>query len=290
MKPVALRTPSVNDTLQVIRWVQVFEWQCLMQPPIAELSELFDAADWSWSRESLGASRTTRRSFWIGTDPSGQRWLVKLRGSFAAYRERVFGSLAQMLSLSCQTSAFLMLPDDADPIKADPTRERCQGAIWLLQEHQGCDLSPCPISTCFELFAAESNWVAALGRCALKHAVDEARACILAYLCGANEPSDVLITADHQVVIIDNEFMFSSGPTIGELLRDSRLLQPDGAMWEEARSLTRDLCERFAELTDGELDRCLAVPDGYIAVQSWPIRPLLERGRIAARRVVALTA
>ena len=33
--------------------------------------------------------------WWIGTDLEGRQWLVKMKGSFYAYREHVFASLAQ---------------------------------------------------------------------------------------------------------------------------------------------------------------------------------------------------
>jgi len=82
-------------------------------PKIRTLPRLVNAEGWTWSKAELGVEH--RRRFWVGTDPDGTRWVVKMRGWYNAVREHIYASLGQRLGICVQSSVYLRLPDEAPP-------------------------------------------------------------------------------------------------------------------------------------------------------------------------------
>jgi hypothetical protein len=254
-------------------------------PRITELPELLIADSWIWERFE---SSIYSENFWIGLAPNNNRWLVKMRGSFYAYRERTFASLAQRLGLSCQSSVYLKLPQECLPRKGMEDTEDWQLAIWLLPEHGSQECSDhCPIEELYRnINAPAQDFVAALQASSVKNAVDWARGELLAYLCGANESSDRLFTPDHQFVLIDNEQIFSVPP--GNILEAPCLEAPNNGLSQAGLKVALDLCSDFSALADDEIEEITRLPSHYTVDERWAIKPLIYEGRRAANEFLGL--
>lgn len=74
-------------------------------PLMRDLPTVIDTKGWNWIR--FTAPVAPSHNFWLGTDLQGNRWLTKLTGEFNAYREIVFGRLAQQMNWSCQSTVFM---------------------------------------------------------------------------------------------------------------------------------------------------------------------------------------
>ena len=248
-------------------------------PAISALPVLMSADGWRWERNGRFP-----KDFWLGEDSNGSRWLVKLHGSFYSFREHAFARLAQHLGLSCQSSVLLKLPQHSPPRREQEDLEECQIALELLDEHADALCSPsCPLSPLeLAVNSATGDRVALVEQAGVANASDWIRADMLAYLCGANEPCDQLITKDHQLVIIDSEQMFS---TDSVELRDCDWFEStNGDKSTRALQIADALCSRLAKTTDFELGLFSAVPDGYVVNQLWSIGERMLSARRAARR------
>jgi hypothetical protein len=253
-------------------------------PQISELPPFLRTDGWSW--EKFDSPTGLGSDFWVGTDREGNRWLVKPKGSFDAFRERVFGALAQRIGLSCQSSVLVELSKGSPPLEGrshhDPYNERVHVALWLLPEHSRCWLGKaCPVVTLFDHLQKKEDRVAAFLGSTVEHAVDWIRGDMMLYLCMAHEPSGRLFTPDHQFVLIDNEKMFSSA---AEHLEDcdwlyDRERNPSAA----ATEIALDLCDRLSSVGDEDIETFCAIPSGFVVRQIWRIKPRVYRARKAAR-------
>lgn len=248
-------------------------------PFITELPRLLHADSWTWEPFS---SPNGLHHFWQGTSPDGTKWLVKMKGSFLAYREHVAAALAQALGLSCQSSSYLLLPSDSPPIRTAKSSTCFQLALWLLPEHNAANcIAECPL---IDLRGGCTHQVlfGRLRTSSVKHALDLVRSEILIYLCGATEPCDYLFTQPHEIVIIDNEPMFATNPT--SPYQSPWLEQATSDNLDDLIGLSGDLCERLCRLSDRTIESFLSIPDGYVVDEHWPIRPLVYAAREEARR------
>ncbi|MDH4869803.1 hypothetical protein [Pseudomonas sp. BN515] len=222
-------------------------------PLVSELPTVLEASGWSWQRFDL----YNHDGFWIGTDLEGNRWLTKLRRVEYAYREIVFDRLAQRMGWSCQSTTFLQLSSaDADYLGVT---ERVHGAHWFLDEHsrdRACS-SGCPFEFCLDRpFTSIDDF----DGCGIKNLLDWPKADFAACLFGANEPSDRLITVDHELVIIDSEQMFASSPCA--LSGCAWWSTSDGESSPSGRALALEVCRDIHGLTADDLEQALSVPRG----------------------------
>ena len=251
-------------------------------PQMTDLPALIDTTGWHWDVFRSPASH----EFWCGIAPDGSKWIVKMRGSFYAYRERVFGGLAHLLGISCQPSALCILPPDCPPMRATPNCEPYQGANWFLNEHppEACSLV-CPRK---ELEAQLNNPggdpVSVLRHSKVAFALDLARGDMMACLCGANEPSDRLLTCNHEFVMVDNERMFSSDPS--SPMKCRWIERPSGQVSEHGLTLERELCFAFAGVTDSEISKLCCIPPGYHVEERWSISDKLICARDKAKKLL----
>ncbi len=203
-------------------------------PRIENLPLQVDASDWTWSR-------TEERDFWIGHELDGTKWLVKGRGSFYALRERASAYLLQTLGINSQSSAFMILPEGSLPV-VDKPEKRHQLAIRFIEK---CGMN------CMD---GENR-------------IDSVKLNVLACLCGANEPSEILISEDHIIYVIDNEQMFQDPyPSDPITCADWSEIEYDDMM-----ELTLDLCRKLSVIDDRDIQVFTAIPDGYIVNEKWSI-------------------
>lgn len=247
-------------------------------PLVAELPDHLSAEEWTWAKGSL------RHDYWIGTDPKGSQWLVKMSGSFYAHRERAFDCLAQSLGLSCQSCVYVTLAPGCPPPAGAGDEEPCQGALALLPEHDlSCD-SSCPLRLLREQPQPEGNdRLRVLQASGIKAATDWFVGDVLGYLCGANERVDVLFTPDHHLFLIDNEQAFSSSPQDPMSFIEAET--QDGSISPVAREILLPKCHLMASLSDAQLESFASVPAGYEVNALWDILPRLRRARVAAREL-----
>lgn len=249
-------------------------------PQISDLPNVLTADEWKWEKH---VTPTGIYKFWVGTNLQGKQWMVKMRGSVYAFRERVFGALAQRLGLSCQTSVYLILPKDCPPMQEAQSAERYQLALWLLQEHKpGPCSKECPKEQLYKnLNDPALDRASVLLTSKVLYAIDMAKCNIMVYLCGANEPSGELFTQAHEFVQIDNELMFLTHPC--DIWQCEWLKSPDGGISEKGLQIATDLCPIFAEVTDSEIESICDVPPGYLVNELPPIKPLIYEARNSAK-------
>jgi hypothetical protein len=253
-------------------------------PLIRDLPPLLNGGDWSWER--FAPSTGSSNEFWVGESPDGNRWLVKLTGSFSAWREHTFAGLAQQLGLSCQSSTFLILPPGSPPLANADNVEAQQLAIWLIPKHDetACRAS-CPIESLHQaLRNLEMDGATALLDSSIRFAPSWLLGEVLGYFCGAGEIGERLFTLEHELILIDNEQAFSSGPA--ELSSCPWLYPGPGRRSEPAFALALDLARRFSALPDEELRRLVALPHGYRVQRLWGLASRLRSARAAARAFV----
>ena len=225
-------------------------------PLISELPKLLDASDWEWQTppprdDGLGMPPW----WWIGTDRSGRRWLVKMSNGFCAYREHVFASLAQRLGISCQSSTYLfILSEKAEPRLHTRCSEPYQLAIWLMEEHapQSCSTT-CALSEVIGKYTDYSA-IKRAGVSGIAHFEDLVRGDVLGHLCGQFETHGHFVTCDHEYVVIDNELMFAETPGL------------NGCHWHDndaARLLITEVCQDLFSVGDRELQEIATIPNGF---------------------------
>lgn len=225
-------------------------------PLINQLPPLLVADSWEWTTETMGH----HSDLWLGIDPNGNKWLVKMRGSFYSYREHAFAALAQMLGLSCQSSVYLRLPLDNPLMQNGKRAEEYHLAIWWYEHHDDSKCSSdCPVKILYEqLNDPSQDQVTVLRQSAVKNAIDMARAEILAHLCCANETSEFIYTPDHELIIIDNEEMFSYSPSN---LFDATVMEgPNNRLSAAGMEEAIELCDRLTKITDSEIESITAIP------------------------------
>ncbi|GEM_PF-4879587 len=235
-------------------------------PRIENLPLQVNASSWSWSKTEDG-------DFWIGRELDGTRWLVKGRGSFYALRERASAYLLQTLGVNSQSSAFIILSEESLPVADKPEIERYQLAIHYIDEHgRNCvDGEKCPLRKLNEQFKDAPKKVSFLETCSIKNAIDWVKSEVLVCLCGANEPSDRLISKDHIMYIIDNEQMFSTKPS--NPITDTDWFQTE---YDTTMGLTLDLCKRLSDIDKRDIQVFTTIPEGYVVDELWSIPKLME--------------
>lgn len=253
-------------------------------PLIAELPDHLVAENWAWRRfrpQGLGSD-----SFWVGRDPEGREWLVKMRGSFCAHRERTFAALAQHLGISCQSSTYLKLPFDCEPLRATQNEEPYQLAIVLLPEHKPKPCAQdCPIDSLFEKLNTTGNdKVATLKVANIDHIIDWVRGELLGYLCDMYEPPGRLFTPDHIFFQIDNELMFTGAQE--NFWECDWLRIADDDFSESALHLAVEVCEKLVRLSDTQLANFARIPRGYVVDMIWEIHPEIINARDKACTVL----
>lgn len=214
-------------------------------PKISVLPKLMISSGWKWRPPSPDERRYLKQDWWIGTDLQSQQWLIKMTGSSYAHREHVFASLAQRLGISCQSSTYLLIADQ-DPVlhRQSGDAERCQLALWFMEEHRNgsCSLT-CPYPSVTNKSLGFQNILSAKNA-GLANLDDMVRADVLGHLCGQLEPHGHFLTREHEYVAIDNECMFHDPPCLNQY---RRLDEPG------VPPLIMKLCRDFAGLPDDEL-------------------------------------
>jgi hypothetical protein len=79
----------------------------------------------------------------------------------------------------------------------------------------------------------------------------------------------------HEFVIIDNEQMFSTGPSSFESSDWVRHLT--GAAYSKGLALAAETCADVASITTSKLTQALSIPDNVRIDQRWPIAPKIKR-------------
>jgi hypothetical protein len=234
-----------------------------------ELPEVLDTTGWHWS--PFQAPVAISNGFWVGTDKSGQRWLTKLTGAFKAYREIVFGRVAQRMGWSCQSSVFMRVDSDSAR-KLGVSASSIHAAHWFLNEHvhPPCALS-CPLSP---LVGKPISRVEDIADLSVANILDWSKGDFAACLFGGNEPPGRLFTAAHEFVIIDSELMFSTRPSS---LSDTLWWGEDNTPAASGVAMARQVCADFVGLGRPYLDEALRIPSGVKVDELWPIGPLLEQ-------------
>jgi hypothetical protein len=257
-------------------------------PLVKELPSVLDTTGWDWQPfEPPGGARN---DFWIASDRQGNKWLVKLRGSFRGYRELVFERLVQRIGWPCQSSVFAVLEADAPPLVGSRDLERTQLLTWFLPEHAlslcgpNCPLSPLKV----KLNAPDVDPLEVLKDSDLPCHIAWPLSQILAPIFGGNEPAGWLVTIDHQAILIDGELMFSSEPS--DVRETSWWQRPDGSPSRAGRRLTREVCKAVGSLTDADLTASFEIPEGIVVQHLWDLRPLVFKARDYARIYSAILA
>jgi hypothetical protein len=215
-------------------------------PLISDLPGVTDTHGWAWTRFEHPWKGTDH--IWVGTDHDGNRWLLKMRGSFRAYREIVFARIAQTLGWSNQSSVFALVPKDAEPRKAVRESEGIQAVSWFLPEHgHGACGTGCPMEHLARTMAANSDdSLEAISHVPIRNMLDGPRSEIAALLFGSNDGPEALFTPDHRLVIIDSEQMFSISPT--DLTKSGWWRTRSGEMSKQGIDLTTDVCKAVTGL------------------------------------------
>jgi hypothetical protein len=244
-------------------------------PAIKDLPALLVASDWQWHQASTGSSSRLRPHWWIGVDTKSRNWLVKMTNSGFAYREHVFAALAQRLGISCQSSAYLIVPTaNLAPLRDIPFKEPYQLAIWLIKEHAQQPCSPdCPKAALLGRKIDSDAVLLEVLKSGVSCIKDLVRGTVLGHLCGQSEPPGGLLTIDHQYVVIDNECMFVDRPSLNQ------------CSWLDlagAREPLIDVCRRLALLPDKELLRFADLPARYVVTPHLNLADNLLSAKAAA--------
>lgn len=247
-------------------------------PLMSELPASLETTGWSWAQ--ISRSGQPSDGFWIGTDLNGNRWLTKLRGSFYAYREIVFARLAQTMNWSCQSTVFIRFDADSAQILGRRASE-IHAAHWFLEEHSH---PPCHAGCALEaLVGHEVHTPDDLSFPLIAGLMDWPKSEIAAYIFGGNEPPGRLFTLSHELVVIDSEQMFSTGPC--DFLNSLWLRLPSGESSPSGRRLAIEVCADIGNLKPENIEIALSVPPGFTVDLSWPIAPKLRASvRFAAER------
>jgi hypothetical protein len=238
-------------------------------PLISDLPDVIDTRGWQWSHFTAPVAPSS--NFWVGVDREGNRWLTKLRGDFYAYREIVFGRLAQRMKWSCQSSVFIRI--DADSAKVLMTEVgEIHAAHWFMDEHvhppcgDSCSLLP--------LLNQGVEFVEDLNGLSISHILDWPKSELAACLFGGNEPPGRLFTKFHEFVIIDSELMFASSPAS---FACTTWWGEQHAPRQSAIQLAKEVCSDFLSIGLSGLQSALLVPRCISVEENWPIAPLLHQ-------------
>jgi hypothetical protein len=244
---------------------------------MSELPEFLCTDGWTW--RPFSAPVYTPSDSWVGTDPEGRQWMTKLGGSFLAYREIVFGRLAQAMGWSCQSSIFIRLDgESARTIGRSPGE--IHGAHWLLDEHRGSVCGPeCGLAPWLR---QPIEKIDDFDRLEILHIEDFPKSELATCLFGGHEPPGWLITTDHEFVILDSELMFSTEPCGFDSTRWW------GAPHSSQRiiALSKAVCDEFLRVAHQGLDPFLRVPSGVIVDQNWSIAGILDLSTSMAKRII----
>ena len=256
-------------------------------PLITEVRPWRDTSDWNWRPWDSPGHSYHGRHFWLGTDSEGVDWLVKMRGASYAHREHSFARFAQSIGISCQTTQYVLVPDDSPPRSRDNEFDgECQLALWSLPEHGG---EPCGRDCPMAVLESAVNGPGAdpvqhLEASTIEHAVDWARSEMLASLCGSNEPSGLLFTPDHTLVVIDNEMMFSTGPA--SVWESNWLRGPYGQDSPRAVDTLLELCSRIVAIEENQFSMFAAPPGEWAAPPDRDIAARLRSTQLMAHRLL----
>ena len=237
---------------------------------MSELPTYMSTSKWSWQRVHRPGHSSD--GFWIGRDGHGSRWLTKLRGSFYAYREILFGRLAQTMKWSCQSSLFIRLDRTSAEVLGGQAGD-VHAAHWFMEEHASsscgevCALKP--------LIGREVRTIEDLQLFDVRHLLDWPKSEIAAYIFGGNEPPGGLITTEHKFVIIDTEQMFSTEPSSFDAA--SWLVQPDDSLSHNGKALAIEVCQEISKLPSELIAQALTVPSEVQVEHLWPIAPKLRQ-------------
>jgi hypothetical protein len=239
-------------------------------PSIYELPEFICTKGWQWRTFSPSFGIAQLSEFWIGTDLEGNQWLTKLRGGFYAYREIVFAKISQSMGLSCQSSTYIKL-DSQSAKQIGGKAGDIHSVHWFLKEHAP---EPCGIECPYhQLNEATIFEIKDLYPIPISNILDWPSSDFLAYLLGANEISDYLITEDHEFVTIDSEQMFSTNyhcfSTLNWFLNTERIPSSEGI------SFAKELCLRFVSLSVKDIQRALVIPDNIQIEKRWDIEEII---------------
>lgn len=250
-------------------------------PLMQDLPAAIDSAGLAW--EPFRTPGFPSDEFWLGTDSSGGKWLTKLRGGAYAYREIVFGRLAQRMGWSCQSSVFLRLTaNHARMMKV--TEEKVHAAHWFMHEHARS--TQCSeVCGCTSLLGRSLETVDNFPTDQIAHILDWPKSHFASCLFGGNEPPGRFITVDHEFVIIDSEQMFSAAPSALSGTQWWNL--PNGRPSIAGRALALETARDVASLDKVTFSEALLVPSGLCLqpVQKYAARA--RAGYAAARQYVA---
>lgn len=250
-------------------------------PQMKDLPPVLDSTGWTWA--PYEAPFCSSIDLWLGSDRKGDKWLIKPRGSFYAYREIVFARLAQKMGWSCQSSAFLRLDKQSAKALGVPTAE-IHAAHWFMEEHVH---NPCSAECQLTfLFGRSINTVDDLQGFEIEHLLDWPKSELAACLFGANERPDRLYTTSHEFVIIDSEQMFSTDPC--SLYESSWCTTPEGHPSPSGRTLAYEVCLALCSLSSADIGDALFIPKGVSVKETWPIAAKLKASRKFAADFCAL--
>ncbi len=248
-----------------------------------ELPPIIDENNMKWCKQK-------DNGFWVGTDNEGRDWLVKLRGSFYAYREHISSFLMQDLGLQTQSSSYIILEKDSPPLIDKQDSERYQLAIMMLDEHAHDGTcykeSECPLADINDRFNKASNKIEFLKEINVGHMIDWVKLEILACLCGANEPSEYIITKTHQLYVIDNEKMFSTKPC--DPITCSNWFGHQ--TYVSAMEMTLELCNQLSHLREKDIQEFSTLPEGYKVDEIWDIKKLIRKSVSYAKQFIERNA
>lgn len=238
-------------------------------PRIIDLPPVIETFGWHWT--PFTSPYAPSDGFWLGTDREGNRWLTKLRGDFRAYREIIFGRLAQRMNWSCQSSVFMRVDaKSASLLKTKPGA--IHAAHWFLDEHvyppcttEGCSLVP--------LVDKKINRVEDLEGFSITHLLDWPKSELAACLFGGHELPGHLFTSSHEFVIIDSELMFASRPS--PFFNCTMWWGNELASHPSGLKVALEVCDDLLALGHVGLHQALILPSGIAIEECWPIAPIL---------------
>jgi hypothetical protein len=215
---------------------------------------LLSTDQWKWEKPQSGGCYS--EGFWVGTDPEGKKWFVKLKGSFYGYRELVFSRIALLLGWSHQRSLFASFSEETLARLKPKFDDRFHVVSAFLEQHgdpKKC--RDCPLVMFQRLDSKPS--IRALKAIPITNILDLPRSEIAAFLFGSNDGPEPLYTQDHRMIMIDSEQFFSGSPS-----------DPRNSEWwmdkDEGPKLVVEVCLAIGSLSDEQLEECLRIPNGVV--------------------------
>ena len=245
------------------------------------MEKVFHIKDWEWREDEFGPYRSC---FWTVREPAGKLWIVKFTGSFYSYREWVFSRLATRLGLNARKVRLARISkSDLLHIGRKGT-EPFQLLLEPVEMHGDPPCNPhCPFPELKRHINEENDLPEVFSSSSVSNADDYILKDYMAAIFGANEPSECLFGTDHRVYIIDNEQMFSQTP-VGTISAPW-LFAKDGDYSERGHKLLSALCHKIISLTDTDLQNISKCPEEYRVDATWPILPILRKGKQIAHTI-----